>query len=236
MFSFFKIFAFPSPKDLGVSESNALPSRKITPDDNSFSWEDYDELIKKKYPIKYLFFVTIFDWIKYNIIYPFLIPTEKFIYFLKCHLIRSKRYHLLDLRQPKNNFDIDTYCYGWIDPSDKMMFALFNILREYVQNCKNHDLRDIYSEEEIKKDPGMSEQQFIIDEARDIYNWWSIERKKDLKECENLYTDLTLAIKNKNIELKKDILNKINSKEWAIEYKTDEMLIRLLKIRKGLWY
>ena len=236
MLDFFKkIFKFPSPKELGLSKSNYLPLRKLTPEVDSFSWEDYDDYIKNNYPIKYFLLETIFNFIKYKIYYKIYFPIHKVYYFLICHIFNSKKYHLLDLRQPNNERSVDHYRYGWIDIPEKILYANFNLLKEFIENSNNINFEN-FSEEELKNDPGIRQQKFVLDEAREIYTWWKVERKKDLYIIENLYNDYLNATNSKNMILKNEINSIIKAKESSVDYKTDDMLQRLLKIRKGLWY
>lgn len=230
-----KIFQFPSPKDLGLSNSNSLPLRKLTPDAKQFSWEDYDNYIKKTYPIKYFLLETLYNYIKYNIFYKAYIPLYKIYHFMLCHFVPSRKYHLLDLRQKENKFSVDVYRYGWIEIPEKMTYAMFNLLTEFVENSQKIDFNQ-FSEEDLKNDPGLRQQKLLFDESQEIYNWWHIERKKDLNEINNLYKDFDIALNSKNLNLKNDLLELIRAKESSMEYKTDQMLERILKIRKGLWY
>ena len=105
MFLLKKIFKLPSPQDLGRSDCNALPSRNFTPDCEGYTWEDWREEVKKKYPIKYFFSETMVDFIKYNMYYPIYRPIKDTKYCLVSHLVPGRRYHILDLRQPKGNID-----------------------------------------------------------------------------------------------------------------------------------
>jgi len=48
-------FKLPSPKELGRSDYNALPMRNFN-HNNMYTWEDYYEELKIKYPIRYFIF------------------------------------------------------------------------------------------------------------------------------------------------------------------------------------
>jgi len=124
-----KIFRVPGPKELGLSDSNALPMRDFQSiEDMSPNWEEWQAIVKKKYPIKYFLSEELTIWcrVKYRrlVMDPW--------YWLVSHLVPSRRYHMLDLRQPQD--DPLAYRWGWLEVDCQMEYALFNILNDYVKH------------------------------------------------------------------------------------------------------
>lgn len=233
--SFFKrLFKLPGPRDLGMSEVDALQSREFTPDCKGPTWEDWHIKVKQMHPVKYFFLETVKYFFLRKIWWKFFNPIKEFYYFLSSHLIPSRRYHFLDLRQPYNTDHIDHYRYGWADVPEKMLYAMFNLLGEYLHKERPHDLSLHYSREEINKNPGFKAQQDAIDEARAIYHWWTVERKSDYKIYNNLLHEWCEQ-RTKDKVIAKKIYIEMKDKEEFIENKTDEMVLRLMKIRRTLW-
>src|SRR5271166_6608125 len=101
-----KLFKIPGPIELGRSKHDALPSREWTPDVEGYCWEDYDEEIKRLFPVKYFIANKVGDFIRYSIWLPITRPITDAIYWLKCYTLKSYRYHMLDLRQPCSKDDV----------------------------------------------------------------------------------------------------------------------------------
>ncbi len=228
MFFLKRIFKLPSPKDLNMSPYNALPCRAFTPDCDGPTWEDWEEKVKKMHPVKFWFSKTLDDFLEYKLWIPFTRPIIKFYDYIVYNFVPSKKYHLLDLRQPKNKYNVDNYKYGWRDVPDKMLYAMFNLLGDYLNKEKPHDLTKFYSRDQINADAGLKMQQDALDEAREIYRWWCEDRKIAISEHNAL---LEKWGDNRNYIS----LDELNEKEKIIDQKTDEMVLRLIKIRRTLW-
>ena len=231
-------FKLPSPKELGISQSNALPLRDFTPWEKGTTWEDYDLLLKEKYPIRFFLFKTLYKFIKYNIYFSIKNPISDGWYWIKSHTY--KRHHLLDLRQPPIQGEIkniDYYRYGWCDVPEKMLYAMFNLLKEYF-NEEPYDLTTTYSRDEIEADPALKSQQFHFDEAKALLHWWEVERKADINNIDKLLESWS-RVRSDDI-IPNDPVTQIYWKallkaEEDFEKKTDEMIARLMFIRRGLW-
>jgi hypothetical protein len=234
---FKKIFNLPSPKKLGWSDDNALEMREFSDEPKGKTWEDYDEYCAEHYPIKYFFVKTLADFIRYNIWFKIKVPADKAWYWFVSHFVPSRRFHMLDLRQPCNKEDIsnyDCYRYGWADVSTKMLYAIFNLLGEFLNKENVHDLTGFYSREEINNDEGLKAQQDAIDEARVIYNWWVVERREEQRHISNMLNTWCEAKKTKDPK-KEEYWNTLNALEKDLEEKTDAMIARVMKIRRTLW-
>lgn len=233
---FKKLFHLPSPVELGWSKYNALESRAFSYKAKGKTWEDWEEHVKQLHPFKFFLVKTLPSFLRYKIWFKFAVPAETLRYWLVSHLVPSRRYHMLDLRQPIEKHEavnIDAYRYGWTDVCDKMLYALFNLLGEYLDGEMPTDLTEHYSAEEIKNDPALANQQANLEEARAIHRWWTIQRKRDWKEYYELQHKWSEAKEDE--EFQKKLWQDVQDMEQRLENESDEMVARLMKIRRTLW-
>lgn len=116
------------------------------------------------------------------------------------------RYHLVDMRNPPND-----YHWGYIDPCAALFYASFAILKGYVEKEDPFNHLDWNWD---KKHAAAGK------EIKALYVWWTKGRKKAV-----------------------DALDKLSEKNYPkyvkqvdrLEEKDDEMLLRLMKVRKFLW-
>ena len=232
MIYFRKFFRLPGPKDLGLSESNGFMGSEFFEQEGVNTWESYYDRMEKEYPTRFFFastlpcfFVGIWNRISR--------PITEATYWLKCHTLKSYRYHILDLRQPSKDFcQIDHYRYGWIDTDSRMLYALFNLLNQFVK----HEIKNLYlpTEEEIEKEPSLQDQKNLVLEIQQIHYWWNFERKQDHKEASDMLHVWYEAKKSKAGN-EEDLYKKYRENEERLENKTDEMIARLMKVRRSLW-
>lgn len=225
MKSLFKgLFALPSPKDLGRADSNFLPSRWLTPETDEYAREDYYKEVKEKYPIRYFFRLTLVNWFKsYIWCDSGLAPLQRWHYWLASHTTR--KYHLLDLRQPKNS--CDQYRWGWIDSDLQMLYACFNILKSYVEEEKPYFL----TEEDVARDESLRAQYEHGQEIKALYHYWTVERKVLADKRDLLLKKWSKAWHEQRDSAMQE-LNKFEDEFAALE---DLMLVRLIKARRGMW-
>ena len=113
--------------------------------------------------------------------------------FIRCHTFT--RYHIVDCRSKANG-----YTFGWVDTDRRILHACFNLLKEYVEKEKPFEVIDWDWDEHYKE---------VGNEIKALYNWWTVERPKDVKTHGYAADELDAA--------------------------DDEMLSRLMKIRGYLW-
>lgn len=206
----------PGPKELGWSKINALESRHISPHTKNKTWEDWYEYVKEHYPIKYRF-KKIIDWFsqkKYNLgmrWYEF-----KSRYF--------KKQHFLDLRQGYNGYDL--YEYGYLDPCEKILYASFNTLKEFVEREEPLRAED-YPDDEMSK-----HWKEAAAEIYDLYDYWMNRRAQADKKANALYDQM----KSSQDEEKTSRLRE----EWrvardSLEKEEQANLERLIKVREFMW-
>lgn len=231
-----RLLKLPSPVDLGWTKINALTIDFFNDDPNCKTWEDYDRYISEHYPVKNFLVNTLPRFVRRNIVNPVYVPLNEAYYWLVSHVIPSRRYHMLDLRQPYKAGDVanlDCYRWGWCDVPEKMLYAMFNLLGEYLAE-EPTDLREWHSPEEIEADAGMKEQQRCYDEAHKIYRWWSVERNEGRKAIEDMTSKWHDARKVRDPSAEEYWKQLRDMQAW-FEEREDEMIGRLISIRRGLW-
>ena len=128
---FLRKLLLPSPVDLKWSTYNALQDENFSKNPTGKTWQDWHRTVKSMYPVKYFIAETLPKYINYVYV-PIINPIKEIYYWLKSHINNE---HMIDLRQPKSNkYNIDYYNYGYIEPSTAMLFAIFNILDNYVNS------------------------------------------------------------------------------------------------------
>lgn len=232
-----KLFKLPSPVDLGWSKYNALEDEEFSDNPQGKTWQDWHRTVKAMHPVKYWFSETLVNFVRHKIYWPIKHPVSDAHYWLVSHIIPGRRYHMLDLRQTHHhdtNHPDKCYHHGWIDVPDKMLFALFNLLGEYLNKEKPHDLTQWYSRDKIESDEGMKTQQASLDEARAIHHWWISERDNQIDERNHLQHLWYEAKKDKDPQ-REIYWTKLKELDAKLEDKDDEMVVRLMKIRRTLW-
>lgn len=233
MLFFRKLLKLPSPVDLGWSKTNALESALFSDEPKGKTWEDWRAAVKEMHPVKYWLAETAPDFVRYNVWLPVARPVENARYWLVSHLVPSRRYHMLDLRQSCKDSQ-DCYRYGWADVPEKMLYAMFNLLGEYLDKEQPVDLALHYTHEQIEDDPYLKAQQEAFEEAQAIYYWWTVTRHEEAARCDKLFDDYLAARKSKAAN--RDFLQiSHRTEEKMNEDKVEEMISRLMMIRRTLW-
>lgn len=286
---FKKIFGLPSPKDLGKSGRNALSMKCFLTEEQEkegvYTWSDWKEEVKTKYPVRYFFNKTLIHWFAVHIT----LPIKHKWYWIKSHTY--KKHHLLDLRQPKTD-TMDDYRYGWCDQKNQVLYACFNALvsfyeeareGEYYYSVKDHIKNNNESLQSIRKElfeflnitekVGLNyikandllqmidnavcddenlctsekivnfensikyydEQLHIYSEIQALYEYWTVDRKKKLKESDRLLSDWSAH--KEDAEERKTGTRRMamNRFDKEIDEEETEMLIRLIKIKNYMW-
>lgn len=217
----------PSPIKLGMSDSNALGSKHFSNQPGQVTWEDWEDKVKAMYPVRFFLVEEFVPWVQ--------LQWRKYvkdpIYWLKCHLLPSHRYHMLDLRQSKKDSPM-AYRYGWIDSDTKMTYALIKILNDFVK----YEMPHWYcpSEEEVEAEPHLLHQRNNWLEAKTLHHWWNVERLRQQKAHDELLHAWSDAHKV-NAPETQQLWDDMKKTEEALEEKEEEMLIRLIKVRRSLW-
>lgn len=222
-----KLVTLPSPRQLGWAKSNALEDEDFSDEPKGKTWQDWHRHVKQLHPTKYFIVETVPKFIRRKLWWPLKHRVDSLYYRIVSHIIPSRRYHMLDLRQEGG------YRYGWQDVPEKMLYAMFNLLGEYLNQEQPSDLTDHYTDEQIEADANLKMQQGALSEARAIYHWWTVGRKQE-EEAIDVVRNLWYQ-NRKVVGVREEHWEKFKAMETAYEEKTEEMIARLMKIRRSLW-
>ena len=140
-----------------------------------------------------------------------------------------RRYHILDLRDGGNGYDI-----GWHDSDSQILQANFLILKNFVEKEKPFNHIDWDYDDEYRK---------LGQEIKDLYDWWTVERAKEHAALAAEWNKLDLSWHTEPTEnglyhrmvWTGDDTKDLHQREEELQEKDTEMLIRLMKIRRSLW-
>ena len=141
------------------------------------------------------------------------------------------RYHLIDIRDPRHD-----YSWGWIDRDHAMLMACFTLLRSYVE--KEYPFCRIdWNSDDRHKQAAM--------EIRALYRWWTVDRQREWlaqeKAADDLYIfDLPIGTSFEERRTDRTPEQQARWDSWVdqedvLEKKDDDMLMRLIQIRRFLW-
>lgn len=226
-----KWIRLPTVVELGKSKSNALPMESFGANPGDYTWEKFHKEMKQTYPIKFFIFHTMSRWFSYQ-----WGKVDRLLYKIKCHTLKKYRYHLLDLRQPKETDEFDTYRFGWIDSDNQMLLALFNILINFCEKEQNiSEYINLLKKENNKDGFCWDEQIKAYEEIQSIYTYWKTDRKVERSNVDKLLDECYGRGKSMHdpaLEFKKTELTRL---EEQFDTKEDEMLHRLINVRKYMW-
>jgi hypothetical protein len=113
-----------------------------------------------------------------------------------------------------------------------MLYALFNILNTFVEK----ELPHMYcpSEEDVQKESHLLHQRNHYLEIKAIHYWWNIERLRQNKAHAEMQDKWSEA-KQANDPIEHQYWDQLRKIDAANEAKEDEMIGRLIKIRRSLW-
>lgn len=146
----------------------------------------------------------------------------------------TDRLHVIDCRSPVNNYD-----YGYIDPPERILCGCLNVVKEFYEQEADCVAWDYDEQHAAAKS--------TIDEA---YSWWTRERPDLLHKIDSLYCSLPdrsidemlVKVEGTNlyrlVELTTDERNvheKIREVESEIERRDDDVLMKVMSVRKFLW-
>ena len=118
-----KLFQFPGPQHKALTMDFFAQGDELT-------WEKYHAEMKIKYPARFWVTQSLPLWFRVHVS----MPIEEFRYWVVSNVIPSRRFHMLDLREPKSKDKAwGAYRYGWIDSDSQIFYAVKNILFNFVE-------------------------------------------------------------------------------------------------------
>jgi hypothetical protein len=214
----------------------ALPMKGFC-DDDAYTWADWERDTRRDYPFRY--------WLTHT--FPrFFWPMQRVVkdtwYWLKCHTMPSYRFHMLDLRNPGPGID---YTHGWLDRDTVILYAAFTCLCQFVEREEPVDPATWNTDDDID----WSEHKKHHDEVMALYDWWMRGRLEDIA-AESKAFDVFLLSKKTKAALRANTVDLVcragsegdddefkvwNDTRQLIEDREQEMLIRLIKVRRYMW-
>lgn len=220
----------PSPRELGMSKHNALGMRCLTPFQEGPFWEDWHAHVRKHYPVRYFFRETLATQIRRRVH-----GIERQWYRLKCHVLPSHQWHLLDLRgvDPLSEYD-----HGYLEPDYIFFLSGWAALRMWVEKEDIQDPSQFWTGDDAN-DPVRIAEKAQYDEAMALYHYWMVERLEEAKE-EDLLSEQYRVARKRAIEANDREEGEETRLRWAAyrlskEKRADEMWLRLAAIRTRLW-
>lgn len=214
------LFEYKTPYDLGLS-------------DNKYSWDfdllfdnpAMDEAWKRLFPANYYF---------NHKIKPYIYLAKRKLSDAKWYILHhtTYRYHVLDLSQPdERNDTIDHYKYGYRDTDRRLVFAMFNLMVDYVEHVLENDLSDI-ALEGLPTDESLIRHNKFLAELRVIYKYWKFNRLDHWRNIDKLRTNRQQYRENK---LRfREFTEEIYSEETKFFEKEKEMMHKLVDIYQNL--
>ena len=144
------------------------------------------------------------------------------LYWLRCHTFT--KYHIINISGQ------DGYKWGWIDRDHAMYLACFKLLTEFVEledpTVGQRTLDDYRGEPGVIDDaeweqyhkPSIVPQLEREVEVRALYDWWKTTRKQEWDACYAMKSGQPMY----------DEMDRLEEKD-------EEMLMRLMKVRRTLW-
>jgi hypothetical protein len=157
-------------------------------------------------------------------------PFSRAWYWVRTHTYN--RYHLVDCRDARNGYE-----WGWIDRDQLMLFACFQILREFVEKedprVGLRTIEDFAGGSNFDDERKMLEDQLARErEVRALYDWWTKGRAEERELADRMVDELRPKGWSFHHDEKWDAWSKMHE---YVERKDNEMLDRLMKIRECLW-
>lgn len=220
------LFHLPTPVELGRADHNALPLRSfLTPSQvDAYTWEDWKTEVEAKYPIKYFFaetfrFYYARQWRRIVGIF----------YWIQCHVQPKHMWHKLDLRGVDA---VEPYTHGYLDPCDVIWLACWKSLVRHVEAQGGPaDPDEIWSEDQRTTEEYL-ERKRVFKEVWYLYTWFTRERKLEHQADAKLMDAIDPKCDAETWRRASDTWYEHTT---ALETKEDEMLARLIAIRRYLW-
>jgi hypothetical protein len=135
------------------------------------------------------------------------------------------RYHVINTMDKWGKLNGVTY--GWEEVDQQMMYACFKLFVDYVEKQRPFDIID-FETEEINNALGK--------EILDLYGWWTITRPKERWDLDAAWSKLPPSSFDENNKwIHRPEARALLDRNKDLDAKDDEMLMRLVKVRRHLW-
>jgi len=174
----------------------------------SEEWDAWRKQMKKERPLRYWLVYTFFNKLRYG------------------RKISDFKWAILHRFHPKHRYNIVRLNLepGYYDPDDRILHAIFDETSRYVDWNKKEKLFDWNYDKSHRE---------VWAELIAIDRWWKIERPAAWKK----HDKETLKIYKMKKGPEKDKAHKEHWKqEETLHKKDEEMICRIAKIRRSMWY
>lgn len=150
---------------------------------------------------------------------------EAVVWWIRYRVHPSHRYHVVNTMDKWGKLNGVTY--GWEEVDHQMMYACFKLLVDYVEKQRPFDLID-FQTEEINKALGK--------EILDLYGWWTVTRPQERQDLAAAWSKLPRPQFDENGRWSpRPEARELVDRNRDLDAKDDEMLMRLVKVRRHLW-
>lgn len=179
-------------------------------------WEDFDAKHKAKYPVRWFLFDTIPDWlgvIAHRI--------RQHCWALKHRFIPRHKYHIIRTSLEP----------GYWDPDTRILYATMDLVKEFVEETE--DVIDWEADEAHA---------WAWSDLQAVYKWWTDKYPYRENKLPDLPDVPIRKIANEEYKDDPDVkewkriaeIHGMMEEQWVKE--EEEMLMRVMRIRKFLWY
>lgn len=188
-------------------------------------WKKWKDEMAEKYPVRFFFFNivpnSVSDFFRYNVTKP----------------LHDVKWAILHRFHPKHQYNIlkpRSLKPGYYDSDTRILHACMDELSEFVEWNERNDWIDWGGDDKHK---------IAWTEMKTIYRWWNKDRAKMEEEADrairkwhDVYTKEGGFDRTKNLSKRANRLSDEHQRLEDLIVATDEdMLVRLMKIRRFLW-
>lgn len=135
------------------------------------------------------------------------------------------RYHVINTMDKWGKLNGVTY--GWEEVDHQMMYACFKLLVDYVEKQRPFGIIDFDDNEDSSA---------LKKEILDLYGWWTVTRPKEREEVAEGWGKIPKFRFDANVVWRPHPeAAELLKRNKELDDKDDEMLSRLVRIRRSLW-
>ena len=146
------------------------------------------------------------------------------IWQIRYRLDPRHRYHVINLRDQwgrRNGMD-----YGWEEVDTRMMHACFRLLVDYVEKQKPFDILSFDEDDSTRS---------LKKDILDLYGWWTVTRAKEHAKLAEAWDKVPPYDFGQGSWKPRPEAKEALALQKELDDKDDEMLMKLVTIRRSLW-
>jgi len=218
----------PAPTEVGF-EDNYLRTTMFSPFGTGPTWEvDYDAAVRRLHPWRYFWMKRVVNPIYYGgcrVRRWF----GEVLHWVQCMVWPSRyNFYRIDI---SNADPLHPNQWGYCDASEQIELACWGVLCRFAEDDVMYR-PDASTEEDPDTKKMLENQTAHYDEVHELYKYWTVDRLVDAEKSEALF-EVTEHCTSAD-EYSDAIRDWIKFDEVVL-HRREEMLLRLIKIRRGLW-